>query len=129
MHLKRSSEGAPLTVERADEVAAKLMAQLSIRILGKKGFRHRPKGRRLLPNCVTLEMKDDLPHLNILLRKPAGISGMAFAALLTDVVRSCPWYRADRGAFWCDDRDPDRSPIDYAMKEGTEALLTRSLSF
>lgn len=129
VHLKRSLEGMPLTREAAEGIATKIMKNLSIAVLGEKGFRHRPKGRRLLPNCITLEMVDDRPHLNLLLRKPERMSTLRFQMQLHEVILACPWYRSDHGAYWCEERDPRKSPVDYVMKEGTEALLARSLSF
>lgn len=130
VHLKRSALGQIGNSTIYDNVASAYLARISCRIFGPKGFRKRPHGHRLIPNAVTLEKLEDRPHLNIHLRCPGHLE----FTVLRDIMEEewsptkTPWASDGRGTFWCEQRDPEGSPVHYSLKEGSQALLEGSFT-
>ena len=119
--------GRPASVEAYDDTAYRLLANVSKRLLGKSAYRKRPQERRRLPNMVTLESFGDRPHLNILIHKPERFSFEQLENALREEWGVLPWTNKLTGSLWIQPRTGDC--VRYALKEGYESLLPRSLSF
>ncbi|WP_395622158.1 hypothetical protein [Sphingomonas daechungensis] len=109
-----------------DMTAYQLMANVSKRVLGKTAYRKRPLYRKRLPNLATLERREDWPHLNILVHRPENWSMANFEAVVREEWGQLKWAKSSPVELYI---EPVRGEaLRYALKEGNESLLERSLS-
>jgi hypothetical protein len=128
-HVERWAEGMIGCHEVYDDLALKVLVRLSKQLYGEKNFSRRPEGHRLIPNAVMLERETDWPHVNMHFRRPDWISFEDFGWLLEEIWWQSPWSAIGTRAFWCEERQPGRNPLGYSLKEGTGALLLKSLTY
>jgi len=110
-----------------DAAAYQIMRDLSREVRGKRDYDRRPPHSKRLPNLVTLERRFDFPHLNFCIQRPEWMPFDEFWWLLHKHCRRSDWVSAAPSWFYCEERQGDC--VAYALKEGEDSILGRSLSF
>lgn len=129
LHLHRwldAVQGCPKIYENE---ALAFLTRLSVRVHGKKGFKRRKPGNRLLANMATLESPWDVPHLNIMVHRPDWQTFHAFEEVFREEWMRSAWAGQWDGAYYCREREPGSSLIGYAAKQGRDTIFMSTLTF
>lgn len=117
-HFNHFAEGRRGSSEVYKKVAQDFITSASKRIFGKSGFRRRPAGHRLIPSQMTIEMVDDLPHLNVLFRLPEGYDLPTFRERIIETWLRSPWAATGSGAVCFEPRESASTRlVGYINKE------------
>ena len=128
-HFNRFADGERGSGELYKKVAQDFIVAASKRIYGKSGFRRRPPNRRLIPSQMTVEMVDDLPHLNVLLRLPEGCDFQKFRERVIETWLRSPWASTGSGAIYLEPRQSASTRlVGYINKERARISIDEMLT-